>query len=188
MVGSTKKTKVPQWKGRLSVVSLGPKFPNSLVLEVQQSVLKKFGGKFNVRVECHVFLGRASTAGAVFNCALMPFGNGNAFIMLNKKRVELLSLKKGMRIFAVLVRDQSKYGVPLPDEFEEWLKQSKQDRSRFDQLSPGKRRSVIFFIASSKNSEGRLEKIAQVMCNLRSLPPGTENLENLFLKPPTRVE
>jgi len=93
-----------------------------------------------------------------FNCALLPDGKGNYFINLNKDIREKLSLTIDDEVLVSLVKDESKYGMPLPEVFEELLFQDPEGEKLFNALTPGKIRSLLYVIDKPKSEKLKLQK------------------------------
>ena len=58
-----------------------------------------------------------------FQCALLPKGEGVYCIVVNKKIREQLGLREGSTARVSLHKDESEYGLPMPDELAEVLAQ-----------------------------------------------------------------
>lgn len=92
------------------------------------------------------------------NSGLMPNGEGEYFITINKENIKKLGLKPGMKVSVELVEDKSKYGMPMPEEFQEILYQDPEVDELFHKLTPGKQRSLLYMIGKPKGVETRLKK------------------------------
>jgi hypothetical protein len=90
-----------------------------------------------------------------FQCALMPWG-GIFYIIVNKKRRTELGLELGQMVDVVLEKDESKYGMPMPDEFKEVLNQDPEGDKLFHSLTAGKQRSTLYFIGKVKGIDKRI--------------------------------
>ena len=106
----------------------------------------------NARVLCSV------NSNEPFQGALMPKGDGDYFINLNKERRKAFVLEIGDIINVSLEKDESKYGLPVPKEFEELLYQDPEGNEVFHTLSPGKQRSLIYIIGKPKSEQKKIEK------------------------------
>ncbi len=93
-----------------------------------------------------------------FQCALMPYGDGDFYITLNKKNRTALGLKEGSRVETRLEPDQSRYGLDMPEELAEMLVQEPEGDRIFHQLTAGRQRSFIFWVSSARSPEKRLER------------------------------
>src|SRR5688572_3422939 len=85
--------------------------------EVGPAVLKKLGGKMNIRLVCTI------NKKISWQCGLMALGKGSAYITINAKRMKALGVKPGDSIKVSLVPDKSKYGMEVPEELAELLRQ-----------------------------------------------------------------
>jgi len=103
-----------------------------------------------------------------FQCALMPKGDGSYFINVNKKRQMKLGLKQGMSVQASLQKDESKYGLPMPEEMEEMLKIDEEGLRLFHALTPGKQRNLLYITGQPKSSEIRIKRAVVCVEHLKS--------------------
>lgn len=97
-----------------------------------------------------------------FQCALMPKGDGSYFININKAVRDKLQLKEGAAVEAALRKDESEYGLPMPDELAELLDQDEAAHHYFHALSAGKQRSLLHLIGLPKSSDTRLRRALAV--------------------------
>ncbi|MEZ4688388.1 MAG: DUF1905 domain-containing protein [Bacteroidia bacterium] len=104
-----------------------------------------------------------------FHCALMPDGNGGYFINLNKELRAALDLELGDEVSFCLERDESKYGMPMPEELEELLRQDEEFDHYFHALTPGKQRNLIYIAAKPKSSDTRLRKALADMEHMKEM-------------------
>ena len=102
------------------------------------------------------------------HCALMPHGKGGWFININKEVRKRLMLEEGDEVSYTLKKDESKYGMPMPEEFEELLKLDDEGSRYFHALTPGKQRSLIFIVGKPKTSDTRIRKALAVVDYLKS--------------------
>lgn len=93
-----------------------------------------------------------------FSCALMPKGDGLYFININKEIRTKFHLQIGDKVQLELWPDESKYGLPMPEEMEVLLQQDPEADKLFHALTPGKQRSLLFMIGKPKTSTIRLNK------------------------------
>ena len=103
-----------------------------------------------------------------FHCALMPKGNGIYFINVNSDIRKKMRLRIGTEIHVVLKKDDSKYGMPMPEEMGELLKMDDEASKLFHALTPGKMRSLLHLIASPKTTDTRLKKAIVITEFLKS--------------------
>lgn len=91
------------------------------------------------------------------HCALMP-NKGTWFVMLNQEIIKKLQLTLYGEIHVEMVKDDSKYGMPMPDEFQEVLYQEPDASKYFHELTAGKQRSLLYIVGKVKNTESRIKK------------------------------
>jgi hypothetical protein len=115
-----------------------------------------------------------------FSCGILPMKNGKGFIMFNRKRMKELGVMRGDTVMVHLRPDQSKYGMQMPDELAEILRQDPEADERFHNLTPGKQRNIIMYVTNVKNPDARIERGFKLMNNLKSLPPGKETARKIF--------
>lgn len=93
-----------------------------------------------------------------FHCSLMPSGRkkGAFYISINKVNREKLGLQPGDSVDVELVRDDSKYGMPMPAEFREVLRQDAEGNDYFEALTPGKQRTLLWYTVKYKDEDRRI--------------------------------
>ncbi len=92
------------------------------------------------------------------HCAIMPAGEGDYFININKEVRKKLEWKVGQKRLITLEPDNSKYGMHVAMEFEEVLASDSEGSNFFHQLSMGKQRNLIYLASKPKTSATRLKK------------------------------
>lgn len=85
----------------------------------------------------------------------MPWGDVY-FIMVNKQRRTELGLTVGDTVNVILEKDESKYGMPMPEELEEVLNQDPEGNKLFHTLTAGKQRSMMYYIGKVKDIDKRI--------------------------------
>lgn len=103
-----------------------------------------------------------------FQCALMPKGDGNFFININKKIREKLNLQEGSSVEFSLRKDETEYGLPMPEELAEVLKQDVEGNQYFQALTPGKKRNLLYIAGQPKTSEVRLKRSLVLIEHLKT--------------------
>src|SRR6476469_7416939 len=97
-------------------------------LLVEKKVVAKFGFEDRFRrVLCTM------KGGERFHCALLPWGE-QFYIIVNKKRRDQLGLLAGDTVEILLEKDDSQYGLPMPEEIREVLNQDPEGDRLFHQL------------------------------------------------------
>jgi hypothetical protein len=117
-----------------------------------------------------------------WKCGLVAHKAGAAYILLNKKQMQMGEFNVGQTVNVSLKKDESKYGMDVPKELEELFKQDKIGKKRFDDLVPGKRRYIIYYVNQVKSSDLRIERAVRLIANLKNLPPGKETFKGILAK------
>jgi len=143
-------------------------------LEVSKANVKKLGGKFLVRLVCTIN-GRLK-----YQCALQGLGGGAGWISLSQARMKKLDLTSGSFVAVKLTADKSRYGLPVPEELKELLRQDQEGKRRFDKLTPGKQRNILHYVGGPKDIDRRLNRALVVIENLKRLEDGQETTQRIF--------
>lgn len=98
----------------------------------------------------------------------MPKGDGGFFININKKIRDSLQLKIGMQVQATLRKDDSKYGLPMPEELDELFKMDEEGNRLFHALTPGKQRTLLYIVGFPKTSDKRITRAIAVVEHLKA--------------------
>ncbi len=143
-------------------------------LEIPQKIVKKLGRKFAIRLLCTV------NNSLTFQCGLVALGDGNGYISVIAKRMKQLGIKFGSKVSVELKKDDSKYGMPIPEELAELLAQDKEGVKRFKLLPPGKQRYIIYYVSMVKSTQLRIDRAILLIENLKQLPIGKESFREML--------
>ncbi len=148
-------------------------------LVISKAITAKFGfeGKFK-RVVCTI------NGGESFQCALLPWGE-MFYIIVNKKKRDALGIVAGDTVDVLLEKDESKYGLPMPEELEEVLKQDTEGDRLFHELTQGKQRSLLYLLAQPKDIDVRIHQALLVVEHLKENGKIIDSKLNEELKRPS---
>ena len=90
-----------------------------------------------------------------FPAALMPY-DGEFTIVVNKERRSKLGILAGDKVSVAIAVDDSEYGMPMPEELQEVLNQDPDGLAAFKALTPGKQRSIMYYIGTIKDIDKRI--------------------------------
>lgn len=122
------------------------------ILRVPKAKVASFGFKGNIRrVICTL------NSIETFNCSLFP-SRGDYFITVSKKLREMLKLAVGNSVTIELEKDTSKFGMPMPKELAEVLRQDPEGEKLFNALSPGNQRLMLKLIDLVKDIDKRIAR------------------------------
>jgi hypothetical protein len=130
-------------------------------LLVKKDIVAKFGfeGKFK-RVVCTI------NDREGFQCALLPWGE-LFYIIVNKKKRDALGIVAGDMVDVLLEKDQSKYGLPMPEEFQEVLNQDPDGDRMFHELTAGMQRSILYLLSKPKDIDVRIHQALLIVDHLK---------------------
>ena len=112
-----------------------------------------------------------------FHAALQKGDQGDYRITFGKQLQKQLGVFKNDFFTIELKPDQSKYGVEIPEELEAVLLTDLEAYDRFESLTPGRQRSIIYSIRRYKSPQTRVDKSLIVCENLKR---GITDLKLLF--------
>ncbi len=90
-----------------------------------------------------------------FQCALQPWKDIFT-IIVNKQKRDKLNIGAGDAVDIVLEKDESTYGLPMPEEFREVLNQDPEGDRLFHSLTAGKQRSILYFVGKVNDIDKRI--------------------------------
>lgn len=100
-------------------------------------------------------------------CALLPKGDGSYLITVNKKLRDTLRLRESSRLQVALQKDESEFGLPVPEEFSASLEADPAGADWFYALTPGKQRTLLYIAQSVKNSDLRIARSIAILEHLK---------------------
>lgn len=143
---------------------------------VPDSMVEELGGLKCGRLICTV------NKSIKFQCGLVSLGDGAAYVTLNKTRMKQLKLQTGDQVHVQFEKDKSEYGIEMCEELQELLHQDPEGKGRFDQLTPGMQRYIIYYVAQVKSPALRLNRAILLIGNLKELPAGKETFRAILGK------
>lgn len=130
-------------------------------VSVPMRAVEKLSRDGKMRVLCRV------NGSEPLHLALMHDGQGGHFLMFNRKFVSSLQLELGQVLEIELEKDNSKYGMPMPEEFQECLYQDPEAAEYFEALTAGKKRSLLHMVNKLKSSDIRIRKALVILQHLK---------------------
>ncbi len=103
-----------------------------------------------------------------YQCAMLPRGDGTFLITVNKKIQKDLSLTIGSHVQVSLRKDESEYGLPMPEELAEVLAQDAAGNRLFHALTPGKLRTLLYIVGKPKHSDTRVQVALTIVEHLKA--------------------
>lgn len=122
-----------------------------LYFPVPPVIAKKFEMKNGTRRVVCVANGEFS-----FQCAVLPHSKG-FYISTNKTIRDAIGIAEGDKVALELTPDESKYGMPMPEELQEVLNQDPEGDELFHKLTPGLQRSMLYSVGKPKDVDERIQ-------------------------------
>ncbi|MEM8906591.1 MAG: YdeI/OmpD-associated family protein [Bacteroidota bacterium] len=140
---------------------------------------KRKGGYFYLRIDAEVvnqFEKKRATRlictiddKVSYRCGLNHLGDGHFFIILASKYLQQLHKKFGDKIHYLIEVDPNPLGVEVPEVLTVLLQQDEAAKVQFDQLTDGKKRSLIHTINRVKNIDKQVQMILDFLQAQQSL-------------------
>lgn len=112
----------------------------------------------------------------------MVLGNESSYITITKARMKELGIELEDEISIELKRDNSEFGMEVPVEFSEVLIQDPEAGARFNSLTKGTQRAVIYLVNQLKSSDKRIEKSVFLLENLKKAPKDNITMRHILGK------
>lgn len=126
----------------------------------KEKVEEFVGSNNNKRVICTINGKKQIRSG------LMPFKD-YWFILCSEQLKKELFLEEGVPVVLLLEKDESKYGMDMPEELAVLLDQEEEATAFFHKLTPGKQRNLIYIVYQVKNQDSRLNKALAIVNHLK---------------------
>ena len=146
-----------------TLITSGKTKPVYHFLHVEKSWVGPLGFTGNIRrVVCTI------NGTLTIQCSLLPNGKGGYCISLNKANRDKLGLSVGDKVSVELTRDESKYGLPMPEELQEVLVQDPEGDKLFHALTNGKQRTILYYVAKYKDIDRRINSALIIIEHLKN--------------------
>lgn len=106
--------------------------------------------------------------GKVLHRALQLRKDGYAIIGLSKAVLKAWKMQVGEKVKIEILKDESKYGMPFPEEFEVTLEQDPEAAAAFEALSDGRKRGLLHYADSAKSEASRIKRALELAEKLRN--------------------
>jgi len=100
------------------------------------------------------------------HAALMPAGDVYTIYVKNDLQKKL-GIQEGGELQVVLEKDNTEYGMPLPESFEMIMAQDEEGAAHFRSLTMGKQRSLVYVVGKVKNVDSQIAKGLAIMHHLK---------------------
>jgi hypothetical protein len=129
-------------------------------IEVPIEIANEFTEKSKVRVICNI------NDVFEFQCALMP-QKGYFYIGMGKSIMKKAGVAKGEKIQVILQKDESEYGLLMPEVLQEILEQDEEANKAFHALTSGRQRSIIHLVSKAKRLDTQIKRAVIITENIK---------------------
>ncbi|RME93893.1 MAG: DUF1905 domain-containing protein [Bacteroidetes bacterium] len=104
-----------------------------------------------------------------YQCALTPIGGGVYVITVNEGRKKKLKLEEGDEVQVELFPDDSKYGLPMPEELAAVMAEDSEGDKAMHALTAGKLRTMLYLVSQGLNSDRRLQRAVLIVEHVKQV-------------------
>ncbi|MFD1256470.1 DUF1905 domain-containing protein [Mucilaginibacter terrae] len=126
-------------------------------LIIEADIVNVFEKKRHTRLICTI------DDQLTYSCGLNHLGDGNFFIILSGKNFKKLNKQLGDPITYEIKEDPNPLGIEIPEVLEAFLTQDEEAQSIFNNLTDGKKRSIIHTINKIKDIDKQVQSIWKFM-------------------------
>lgn len=135
-------------------------------------------GKFNQRVWVEINgLSKEKWQGGI-----VALGEGNGYITVSAARMKKMDIHFGEEVEVQLVKDESEYGIEVAPEFLAVLDADPEAKMRFDLLTKGFQRYLLYYTIQVKSTDKRMDRAIFLLNNLKRCEIGKETFKLLLRK------
>ncbi|WP_288243559.1 DUF1905 domain-containing protein [uncultured Chryseobacterium sp.] len=100
-----------------------------------------------------------------FQCGLNHYGDGNFFIIISSRNMKLINRKSGDKIYFEITEDPNPLGAEIPETVSILLEQDDALKEKFNELTEGKKRSILIQINKIKDLDKQVSKTIALINN-----------------------
>jgi hypothetical protein len=126
-------------------------------IKIDADIINQFEKKRHTRMICHL------DKKISFRCGLNHLGDGNYFIIVSGKNLELLNKRLGSNIHFKIEEDPDQLGVEMPEVLATLLVQDDELKEIFEKITDGKKRSLIYSILKTKDIDKQVSEIVSFL-------------------------
>lgn len=100
-----------------------------------------------------------------FQCGLNHYGDGNFFIIISSKNMKAINKNHGDTIYFEISEDPNPLGAEIPETVQILLEQDAVLKEKFDLLTDGKKRSILFQVNKIRDIDKQVIKAIGLINN-----------------------
>lgn len=122
-------------------------------IELEKAFVESLPRKKSTRLICTI------NDDVILRCGLNHMGDGNFFIIISKASMKTLNAYPGEKVEIQIEEDPNPLGVEIPAVLDVIFNEFPDAKIVFDDLTDGKKRSLIYSVIKIKNVDKQIEKI-----------------------------
>jgi hypothetical protein len=148
---------MPEFHFRQPIRQLEKRKGGYFYLVIDNATVDQFEKKRHVRLKCEI------DHKISYSCGLNHLGDGNFFIIVATKYMKQLKKEPGETVQFKIYEDPNPLGVEEPEVLKVLLEQDSNAKSTYNQMTDGKKRSLIYTIRGTKNIDTQVSKILEFL-------------------------
>ncbi len=100
-----------------------------------------------------------------FQCGLNHYGDGNFFIIISSKNMNIIDKKSGDKIYYKIIEDPNPLGIDIPETVQILMEQDEILKEKFNELTDGRKRSILIQIKKIKGFDRQISKAIELINN-----------------------
>jgi len=145
------------FEGKQTIKQLEKRKGGYYYLRLDSEVINQFPRKRATRMICTL------DKKVTYRCGLNHLGDGHFFIIVASKYLKPLGKGLGESITFRIEEDPDQLGVPMPEVLKVFLAQEPSYRVVFEQLTDGKKRSLIYNTVKVKDIDRQVKNIMEFL-------------------------
>ncbi|MEN1784761.1 MAG: DUF1905 domain-containing protein [Bacteroidota bacterium] len=141
------------YQGEQTIKQLEKRKGGYFYLKLDADIINQFSRKKATRVICTI------DDKVSYRCGLNHLGDGNFFIIVAGRYLKELTKELGDAVAYKIIEDPDQLGVDMPEVLTVFLEQEPESKTIFDQLTDGKKRSLIYQIVKIKDIDAQIRMI-----------------------------
>jgi len=142
---------MPKFKFEQAIRQLEKRKGGYFYLTLDAGIVNQFEKKRATRLRCTL------NDRLTISCGLNHLGDGNFFIIVATRYMKKIGKQVGDVITFEITEDQNPLGVEIPEVLSVLLAQDEDAKNIFDQLTDGRKRTLIYTIMRTKNIDIQVE-------------------------------
>jgi len=147
--------------GQQTIKQLEKRKGGYFYLKIDAEIINQFSKKRATRMICNI------DDKVSYRCGLNHLGDGNFYVIVAGKYLEELNKELGDKVYYRIDEDPDQLGVEMPEVLTVFLEQDLESKAKFDKLTDGKKRSLIYSFVKIKNIDKQIKIIIDFLTKER---------------------